>query len=361
LEGNNKLMFPGKIAVVTSDTLTNEEDFNSVGPVIAKYGADKIIHLSWSSNFQTQQDEMIKTLAELAADRELKALVLNQALLGSNAAVDKFKETRDDVFIVYRSSQDPTPEAAARASLIFDCNSLGMGYAMVKQAKKQGAKAFVHYSFPRHMSQPFLIRRRDLIRDTCVAEGIRYTDATALDFKGEAGIDAAWQFILDDVPKMVAKYGEDTAFFCTNCNLQVPLIKAVVDCHAIFPQPCCPSPFHGFPEALGIKMNDGPPDLAYVISEASRIAEERNMTDRLSTWPVSVSAMVTNAGVEYAIKWINDEVMKTGINDDVLLDCMSTYIEEVVGEASNVYLTSYSEGGLTYDNFKLILMGYLDF
>ena len=361
MQGDNALSFPGKIAVVTSDACTSEEDFNSVDPVIDKYGSNKILHLSWSYNLQTQQEEIIDTLAGLAADREIKALIINQALLGANAAVDRFKETRDDVFIVYRTSQDPTAEAAVRANLILDLNDLGMGYAMVIQAKKQGAKAFIHYSFPRHMSQPSLSGRRDLIRETCKAEGIRFEDATALDFKGEAGIEAAHRFILDDVSRMVAKYGEDTAFFCTNCHLQEALIRAVVDNHAIFPQPCCPSPFHGFPEALGIEMKEGRPDLNYVISEASRIAAGKNMTDRLSTWPVSASAMCTSAGVEYAILWIKGEVPRTGIESNVLLECMENYISEVVGEESNIQITSYSEGGITYNNFKLLLMGYLDF
>jgi hypothetical protein len=101
-------------------------------------------------------------------------------------------------------------------------------------------------------------------------------------------------------------------------------------------------------------------DLGCLISEASRIAEEKNMTDRLSTWPVSGSMMFTNAGAEYAIKWIKGEAPKTGIDNKMLLDCMNSYIIDVVGEESNIFLDSYSEDGITYGNFKQILMGYLD-
>ena len=107
--------------------------------------------------------------------------------------------------------------------------------------------------------------------------------------------------------------------------------------------------------------NGGQADLSYVISEASRIAEEKNMTDRLSTWPVSAPMMFVNAGAEYAIKWINGEVPKNSIDNAVLLNCMNDYITEVVGEASNVYMRSNSENGITYDNFKLLLMSYMDF
>jgi hypothetical protein len=160
---------------------------------------------------------------------------------------------------------------------------------------------------------------------------------------------------------MVAKYGENTAFFSTNCTLQVTLIKAVVDNHAIYTQPCCPSPFHGFPEALGIDKIKSLADLYYLINETSRIAAEKNMTDRLSTWPVSASMMFTNAGAEYAIKWIDDEVPAASIDSEVLLDCINAYIENAIGEESCVFLDSCSEGGVTYNNYKQVLMSYLDF
>jgi len=130
-----------------------------------------------------------------------------------------------------------------------------MGVSIPKQAAKQGAKVFVHYSFPRHMSIVLLAARRDLMKQTCEEIGIEFVDATAPDPTGDAGLSGAQQFILEDVPKMVEKYGKDTAFFSTNCAMQIPLIKAAYEEGAIYPQPCCPSPYHGFPAALGAKRN----------------------------------------------------------------------------------------------------------
>ena len=354
------MVFPGKIAIITSPANFSEDDFRSAAGLIAKYGEDKIIHRTWPDNFLHEPELMIATLAGLAADSEIKALIINQADAGTNAAVDRLKESRGDIFIVYCTTHEPVSEAVTFANLLITFNELGMGPAMVNQARKQGAKTFVHYSFPRHMTTvETLPRRLELIREECEKNGMLLLDITAADPEGEAGAEAARQFILEDVPRVVSKYGEDTAFVCTSCPLQVPLIKAVIKSHAIYPQPCCPSPFHGFPEALGLE-NAGL-DLNYLISEACRIAEEKNMTDRLSTWSVSASMMFTNAGAEYAIKWIKDEVPKTGIDDEVLLDCINNYINEAVGEASNVYMHSYSENGISYENFKLILMSYLDF
>ena len=358
---NNEMPFPGKIAVITDVASINKDDFHSVDHLLEKYGADKIIHVTWSENFVAEQERMINIITSLAADREIRALILNHAVVGSNEAVNKLKEKRDDMFVVYCNTNDDPLASARHANLLLMFNYLSIGQAMVKQAKKQGAKSFVHYSFPRHLSSSRGLVRRDMAKETCASEGIQFVDVTAIDPVGEADQDAAHQFILEDVPKLVAKYGEDTAFFCSCCSLQTPLIKAVIDSHAIFPQPCCPSPYHGFPEALGIEKGENFSDLNYVIGEACRIADEKNMTDRLSTWPVSAAMMFTNAGAEYAIKWINGEVPRETIDNDVLLDCMNAFIEEAVGEASSVYMTSFSQNGIKYDNFKLVLMSYLDF
>jgi len=353
-------LFPGKIAIVTDNASNNDDDFHSSDPLVEKYGAGKIVHIIRPANFMAEQGKVIDAISSLAEYEEIKVLIVNQTVPGTNAAVDRLKEARDDIFIVYCGFIHET-DVSTRANLILTPDQLGMGSAMVIQAKKQGAKVFLHYSFPRHMSQVIMSNRCDLIRDTCEAEGIKFVNVTAPDPTGEIGLAGARQFILEDVPKLVAKYGEDTAFFCTNCALQIPLIKAVVDCHAIYPQPCCPSPFHGFPEALGIDADITHMNLNYIIDEACRIVAEKNMTDRLSTWPVSASMMFTNAGAEYAIKWLKGLVPKTGIDDWVLENCMNAYVKEVVGEGVEVEMTAYKENGITYDNFKLILMSYLDF
>ena len=353
--------YPGKIAIITVPPTLNEDDYHSADHLIEKYGAEKIVRATWPEDFMAEQDKMIDIAVALAGDREIKALIINQAGPGTNAAIDEFKKIRDDIFIVFCSFQESVSESSHRANLLLYPNQLGMGEAMVKQAKKQGAKVFVHYSFPRHMSQWILSSRKDMIRKTCAAEGIEFVDATAPDPTGETGLAGAQQFILEDVPKLAARYGEDTAFFSTCCSHQGSLIKAVVDSHAIFPQPCCPSPYHGFPEALGIKTDAAQKDLNFVISEASRIAAEKNMTDRLSTWPVSASMMFTNASTEYAIKWIKNEVSRTGIDEPVLRECMGAFIAETIGEASNVYVNSYTDGDRVYNNYKTVLMSYLDF
>jgi len=353
--------FPGKIGVIVNSASVNEDIFHSADRLIRKYGSDKIIIAIWPEDFMDEQDKMIDTVIDLAEDSEIRALVINHAVPGTNAAIDRLKEIRDDVFIVYCSVHEAVQEALPRADLLFRPNITEMGRAMVKQARKQKANAFVHYSFPRHMTITNWADRLEIIRETCAEEGMEFVSATALDPTAGGGLEAAQQFIIDDVPRKVARYGEDTAFFSTSCQLQTPLIRAVIDCHAIYPQPCCPSPLHGFPEALGINVDDSNKPLSAIISEASHIAAEKNMTDRLSTWPVSAAVMFTNIGAEYAIKWIRGEIRKDRIDDRFLDDCMNSCVKEIVGEGVEVELMSYEENGAVEEKYKLLSMGYLDF
>ena len=360
---DSKLSFQGKIAVITNLPFQtqNDEEFWSGEQALAKYGQDSIIHVTWPVYFMQEKEQVDAIITTLSVNWELRALIINQAVPGCNAALEKLKKFRDDIFVVCCVPHESPSESARLANLIFRPNDFGIGSAVVKQAKRQGATTFVHYSFPRHMAMEIKEASRDIISETCAAEGIVFVDVKAMDPMGEPGGYSAEEFILEDVPRMVAKYGENTAFFCTCCFLQVSLIKAVMGSHAIFPQPCCPSPYHGFPEALGIEIGENQPDLNYIISETKRISAANNMTGRLSTWPAPLTMMFTNVGLEYAIKWINGEVPKKGIDDKVLLDCMRAYIKEVSGGDIDFSMTSYTGSDKTWDNFKLLLMNYFNY
>ena len=359
LENGVNNYFPGKIAVITTAKSVRGEDYNAGERLLAKYGAGKLKHLAWPVDVVAERQTMFKLVSSLADDPDIKAIIINQAVEGTNLTMKKLRETRDDIFIVYGITLEPPSEAAVCANLVLFSDIFGMGPAVARQAIKQGAKAFVHYSFPRHLAMETVSARRDLLKDICTAEGIVFIDAIAPDPREEAGEEGTSKFILDDVPGMVAKYGEDTVFFGTNCHMQIALIKAVIESHAILAQTCCPSPFHGFPEAMGIMNPDY--DLKKMINRARIISREKNMNGRLSTWPVSAPMMYTAVGAEYAIRWLREEVPKNHIDGDILLTMFKEYIGEVYGKDSNIFVNSYVEKGITYDNFKLIRMSYLDF
>ena len=347
----------GKIAIVTNTLSQNEEEYRSAELMAEKYGEDKIMHVLWPDNFMTEQEQMISLITKIGSDPEVKALIINQAVPGTNAAVDKLLEIRDDIFIVYCTPQENPPDVAARADLILVSDELGMGTTIPEQAKAMGAKTLVHYSFPRHMSVVTLSARRDIMSKKCNEIGIEFVDATAPDPTGDAGVPGAQQFILEDVPKMVERYGKDTAFFSTNCAMQTPLIKAVYDSGAIYPQPCCPSPYHGFPSALGIESAGYTVDaMANVISETAKKIDEKDMLGRFSTWPVPVAIMNTVVATGYANKLFSGEVSGDELDIKALEELMTEY-----NNGMTVTTSPYMEGSTEYPTYRMIMMDFLTY
>ncbi|MDI9371160.1 MAG: DUF3798 domain-containing protein [Synergistaceae bacterium] len=346
-----------KVAIITNTVSQNEEEYRSAQQMVDKYG-DRIVHVMWPDNFMAEQEQMVGILSKLAHDSSIKAVIINQAVPGTNPAIDKLREIRRDVFIVYASPQENPPDVAEKAHLILMPDELEMGNTIPMQAQKLGAKVFVHYSFPRHMSQVLLSGRRELMKAKCAELGIEFVDATAPDPMGDSGLPGAQQFILEDVPKMVEKYGKDTAFFSTNCAMQIPLIKSVVDTGAIYPQPCCPSPYHGFPTALGVESDLSRTDnLQHVIDETRRILKEKGVEGRLSTWPVPAAMMFTIAGTEYAFKVIDGELPLGTLDIREIERCMANYAGVEV--KSSAYVDEVT--GRAYNNFRFVLMDFLTY
>ena len=368
--------FPGKIAIITNTVDQNEEEYRSAEALVSQYGSSKVVHRTWPVLFAQEGEMMISIIQEIAGDPEVKALIINQAVLNTNAAIDKFREARNDVFIVCCSIAENPDDSAVRADLVLMPDELMQGETIVMQAKALGADTLAHYSFARHMSVPLLAGRRDIMKAACEREGLKFVDLTAPDPMSDVGMPGAQLYIMQDVPKQVAKLGPNTAFFSTNCGMQIPLITQVVETGAIYPQPCCPSPYHGFPTALGIasslptgQFNDDGEEimslrsLTEVVDATKKLLAGKGMSGRLSTWPVPGSMLWTNAGFGYAIKWINGEVPKEfGVIDiNVLAAVSAEYIASVVGEPIPVDYKTYDVEGVQFSNFILGMVDYLTY
>ncbi|WP_105617885.1 DUF3798 domain-containing protein [Vallitalea okinawensis] len=351
-----------KIGVITGTVTQNEEEYRAAEAVLAKYGEEHVILQTYPDNFMDEQETVISNITGVASDPDVKALVICQGIPGTSAAIDKVKELRgDDLLIIVGTSGEDPNMISERADICFQMDEIGMGTAVPEQAKKLGAEVFVHYSFPRHMSYALLAARRDLMKEKCDELGIEFVDATAPDPTGDAGTAGAQQFILEDVPKMIEQYGKNTAFFSTNCAMQTPLIKASFDEGAIYPQPCCPSPYHGFPNALEITVEGHEGDIPYILNEISNIYAEAGISGRASTWPVPVNMMYVEAGADYAVKWINGE-FEEKLNVEEVIKSFNVYVESVTKtDEIKLNVVPLVENDKEFDNYLMVLCDFYDF
>ncbi len=345
-----------KIGIATGTVSQNEEEYRAAQQIQEKYGEEHVLIQTYPDKFMDEQETVIANIVGMASDPDVKAIIAVQAIPGTAAAFEKAREMRgDDILLISGQVQEDPEMVSSRNDIVLQLDDLGMGPAMVEQVKKQGAETFVHYSFPRHMSYALLSTRRDILRDLCEEEGIEFVEVDSPDPTGDAGISGSQQFILEDVPKQVDKYGKDTAFFSTNCSQQPPLIKAVYDAGAIYPQPCCPSPYHGFPSALQIDIpEDKQGDTEWMIEQIRAKMSENNMTGRMSSWPVPMAMSFMRSSADYAVEWINGDIEERW--DQAAM-------ERLMFEDAGVEMrfSPLEQDGTVYDNYMMIISDYVDF
>src|SRR5882672_9612875 len=87
-----------KIGVMTGTVSQGEEDFRAGQQIQQKYGS-RVKHVTYPDNFMNEQETVIAQLTGLAADPDVKVIVIAQAVPGSVAAARKIREQRPDVLI----------------------------------------------------------------------------------------------------------------------------------------------------------------------------------------------------------------------------------------------------------------------
>jgi hypothetical protein len=284
-----------KIGIMTGTVSQNEEEFRSAQQLMKKYGA-RIKHVTYPDNFMQEQETVIAQLVGLSADPDVKVIIASQAIPGSVAAARKIREQRPDILIGFVEPHEDPAIVNQTVDIAIQPDQLERGRTIIAEAAEMGAKNFVHYSFPRHMSQELLARRRDIMKQACAEKGLHFYFVTAPDPMAEGGLPATQQFVLEDVPREVKKYGGQTAFFSTNCGMQDPLIRSVLTSGGYVPEQCCPSPTHGYPTALGIAVPpDKAGDIAFISSENKRVIAEHKMSGHFGTWIAPESMVATRA------------------------------------------------------------------
>ncbi len=347
-----------KIGIITGTASQGAEEITQANKMKEKY-PDLIVTATYPDNFTSETETVISNAVAMASDPDVKAIVWCQAIPGTTAAINKVRETRPDMlFIVGTPGEDPGVIAPV-ADIVLQTDEPGCGITIPAQAAKQGAKTLIHYSFPRHMSYALIVARHENLKKYCAENDIELVDVTAPDPTADSGITGAQQFIMEDVPRQVEKYGKDTAFMCTNCGMQEPLIRKVFEEGAIYTLQCCPSPFHAYPAALNIDMAGHEADVAYIMEQISQKVAESNMQGRVSTWGVPCNMMFIDAGVEYARKILDGKT--NGIVDDAVIretiaECAGHFTEGI-----EMTIKTYEENGVAYDNTYMVMADFVTF
>lgn len=344
-----------KIGIMTSGVDQGEERYREALRLQEKYGEDKILVDTFPASAVSEQETTISKVMAMAADPDVKAIVFNQAQDGTIASIKKIKEVRDDILTIACNPNEDYDETASVADVVLCKDQLGFADQFIGMATEMGAKNFLHYTFPRHMSNQNIAARAERMKELCEQNGINYVEVMAPDPQGDAGTAGTQQFILEDVPRQIKELGPDSVFFATNTAMHDPMIKCVFEGKAMYCGQSDPSPFSGFPAALGIEVpEDKIGDVDFIVEAIQEKVDELGMSGRISTWPSSLDMLYVDTGVLFARLYCDGVLTET--KGEMPLSALKAILRTLSGEGAVVDFWTNNDGK-TYDYVFQLLGG----
>jgi hypothetical protein len=307
------------IGVVTGTVSQSEDDLRGAEELIKRYGRVSdggiIQHVTYPDNFMDQQEVTITQITSLADDPLMKAIVMNQAVPGAAEGFRRVKEKRPDILCFAGEAHEDPLVIQGAADLAVSQDFISRGYTIPWAAKQLGAKAFVHISFPRHMSYETLGLRRQIFEEACKDLGMQFVFVTAPDPTSDVGVAGAQQYILEQTPAWIKQYGKDSVFFCTNDAHTEPLLKQLFTYGGMFVEADLPSPLMGYPGALGLDLSAEAGDFAAILKKVEDAVVAKGGSGKFGTWAYSYGFTVTAGLGEFAKRVIEGQAKLNAMSD----------------------------------------------
>jgi len=338
------------IAVITGTMSQSVDERGAAMMLEEKYGKDVIKTATYPDNFTEEKETTIQTIVNFADDPTVKAIVVCQAVPGVAEAFRQVKERRDDIICLAGESQEDPSLITDAADLVVMNDFVARGYLIIKTAKELGCDTFVHISFPRHMGIESLSRRLAIMKEAGKELGVNVIEETAADPLSDVGITGAQQQILEKAPEWIEKYGQNSAYFCTNDAHTAPLLKQLLEYGGYFVEADLPSPLMGYPDALGIEFSDSDmSNYEYLLKSVEDAIVAKGGAGRFGTWAYSYTYTLTAGLTEHAMNVIDGKAELLEIDD--VSDALAVYSPGA--EWNGSYYTDANTGVKT-ENYVLI-------
>ena len=303
------------IAIVTGSVSQSEDDRRGSEAFQAMYGEDMVKLAIYPDNFMDETETTIQTIVNFTDDPLMKAIIVNQAIPGTAEAFRQVKERRPDILCIAGEAHEDLPVIGEAADLVCNNDFVARGYLMIHTAHELGCDTFVHISFPRHMSYETMSRRVAVMKATCEELGMNFVLETAPDPTSDVGVSGAQQYILEHAPEWIEKYGQNSAYFCTNDAHTEPLLKQLLAYGGYFIEADLPSPLMGYPGALGIDLTDANGDFEKILAAVESAVVEQGGEGRFGTWAYSYGYTVSAGLAQHAYNVITGESELDEIED----------------------------------------------
>ena len=378
---------PIKIAVITTSRLAAAapQSGNWLQTLTERH-PDNVLVYTWprmGANATAFETEAM--INEIAQNPAIRVLIINPAQYGTDHIVGILRQRRDDIFVVYLDYQVTNMDvevnrpfrgntlsyALSYADLILDFNTDAMARAFPAKAYELGARTLVYFydsSIVWIWGEDGIIfneyeksDRRVMMRDKSAAIGLNFV---GVDVAGAMQCGSSTQhFMAETLPPLIDQHGTDTVFFGL-CNERtfwfwLNLGMVYLPTYSSWFQPC-PEDIAGslLPMDVFVGATQGRFDVECLIQEAQAALEERSISGRLASWPMSTRLLFPLAAAEYGMRWAQGDVPSQGIDMDILEEIMAGLIAEYTGTVHGVSLKNLIYDDVVHDNYVLVLLDY---
>lgn len=309
-----------KIGIVTPTLSTSEDEFRAADNMAKKY-PDIVKHITLPENFSTEIETAISQIVSLSDDPEMKAIIVVSGQSGLLPAIQKVEEKRPEIITITAPIWDDPDMMAQYVDINLDTDWARRGVTITEKAQKMGAKTFIHYSFPTHLAKEAISKRKDMMKETCEKLGMTFVEVVTPDPQTGDGVGPMQQFLREDIPRQIAKYGPDTNIFGSNCPMYDVIIDEALKLKFIVAEQCCPTPTQAFPTVMNLEI--APEDVGNYEKINGMIrekAKEADMTGRLAGWPIPVTIFLPEYAVELAKDMIDNDRKTEDVMNKTFLD-----------------------------------------
>ncbi|MCR4850352.1 MAG: DUF3798 domain-containing protein [Lachnospiraceae bacterium] len=303
------------IGIVTGSFSQSEDDRRGAQAFQDKYGSDMVTLAIYPDNFTEELDTTIQIIVDLAEDPDMKAIIVNQAVDGTAEAFRRIHEKRPDILCIAGEAYEDFADIGTQADLVVNYDFISRGYLMIRSAHELGCDTFVHISFPRHLSYESVARQVAIMKSACEEFEMKFEMVEAPDPTTEVGVPGAQAFITEHVPEWVDKFGQNSAYFCTNDAHTEPLIRSLLECGGYFIEADLPSPLMGYPGALDLDLNQYAGDFETITAKVEEAVVANGGAGRFGTWTYSYGYTVSAGLAEHARNVILGESELDSIDD----------------------------------------------
>lgn len=340
------------IGIITGTVSQSEDDLRGAEAIQAKYGKDKVKLATYPDNFTEETETTIQSIVNMSDDPLMKAVIVNQSVPGTAEAFRQIKERRPDILCIAGEAHEDLPVVGATADLVCNNDFVSRGYLIIKTAHDLGCDTFVHISFPRHMSYETMSRRVAVMTEACKEFGMTFVQETAPDPTTDVGVTGAQAYVLEKAPEWIQKYGQNSAYFCTNDAHTAPLLQRLLELGGYFIEADLPSPLMGYPNALGdLDLTAEAGDFEKILAKVEQAVVDAGGAGRFGTWAYSYGYCLSAGLAQHAINVIESD----GAIDIADMDAVAAALQEYSPKATwNGSGYTNADTGVKEDNVFLI-------